>query len=106
MPSSSGGPHHRGADRFYCRPKRYYIDVLLPNSYFTSNSRDRETVQNMSPDDSSLRTGSIWLAFVTGENVLDSLQLFYACLWRTARCTIARDRMPRAIVHGYRGQYF
>ena len=36
------------------------------------NSRDREIVQNTSPDDSSLRTGSIWLDFVTGENALDS----------------------------------
>ena len=36
------------------------------------NSRDREKVKNMSPGDSSLRTGSIWLAFVTGENALDS----------------------------------
>ena len=40
------------------------------------NSHDRETVQNMSPDDSSLRTGSIWLAFVTGGNTLDSQKCF------------------------------
>ena len=28
--SSSGGPQHRGADSFDCRPEKY---VLLPNSY-------------------------------------------------------------------------
>ena len=30
----------------------------------------------MSPGDSSLRTGSIWQAFVTGKNVLDSQKCF------------------------------
>ena len=30
----------------------------------------------MSPGDSSLRTGSFWLAFVTGENALDSQKCF------------------------------
>ena len=35
-------------------------------------TRGREIVQNMSPGDSSLRTGSISLAFVTAENALDS----------------------------------
>ena len=80
--SSSSGPQHRGSDRFACRPARYDIDVLLPNSYFkgtvffdcydqhvlvTILSRKREIVQNMSPVDSSLRTGPIWLPFVTCE---------------------------------------
>ena len=31
----------------------------------------------MSPGDSYLRTGSVWLAFVTGENALDSQECFY-----------------------------
>ena len=40
------------------------------------NSRDREIVQNMSPVDRSLITGSIWLAFITVENALDSQNCF------------------------------
>ena len=40
------------------------------------NSCDREIVQNVSPGDSSLRTDSNWLAFVTGENALDSQKCF------------------------------
>ena len=40
------------------------------------NSRDQEMVQNMSPGDSSQRTGSVWLAFVTGENASDSQKGF------------------------------
>ena len=56
--SSSLGPQHQGADSFYSCLERYDIDVLLPNSH------DWETVQNMRPCDSSLRTHLIWLAFV------------------------------------------
>ena len=71
--NSSSCPQHQGADSCDCRPERFYIDVLLPNSYFKElllgNLRDREIVQNMSPGDSSLRTSSVWLAIVTGENV-------------------------------------
>ena len=40
------------------------------------NSHDREIVLDTSPGDSFLRTGSIWMAFVTGENVLDSQKCF------------------------------
>ena len=36
----------------------------------------------MSPGDSALRTGSIWLAFVMGENALDSKMLYnFSCRW-------------------------
>ena len=35
--SSLGGPQHLGADSFDCRPERYNIDVLLPNSHFKGN---------------------------------------------------------------------
>ena len=45
--------------------------LLLPVNLL-GNSFDREIVQNMSPCDSTLITGSTWLVFVTGENVLDS----------------------------------
>ena len=38
----------------------------------TNKYCERKIVQNMSPGDSSLRTGSIWLDFVTGENALDN----------------------------------
>ena len=31
--SSSGGPLHLGPDSFDCRPEKYNIDILLPNSY-------------------------------------------------------------------------
>ena len=47
----------------------------------------------MSPGDSSLRTGSIWLDFVTGENVLDSQKCFItfhileSCLMVLVCCT-------------------
>ena len=40
------------------------------------NSRDPKTVKNMSPGDSSLRTGLILLAFVTSENELDIQKCF------------------------------
>ena len=40
------------------------------------NSQSWEIVQNMSLGDSSPRTVSIWLAFVTGANVLDSQKCF------------------------------
>ena len=63
---------------FDCRPERYDIDVLL------SNSRDRKIVKKMSPGDSSLRTGSIWLASLvvvlifhdifTGHQVINSTE--------------------------------
>ena len=43
-------------------PSRILKELLL------DNSRDQEIIQNMSPGDSSLRTGSVCLAFVTGEN--------------------------------------
>ena len=38
--------------------------------------RKREIVQSMGSGDSSLRTGSIWLAFVTGENASASQKCF------------------------------
>ena len=69
--SSLGGPQNRGADSFDCRSEKYDKDVLL------SNSRDPEIVQNLSQGNSSLRTSSIWLAFVIGESVLDSQKMLY-----------------------------
>ena len=36
--SSSGGPLLQGADSFGCRPEKYDIDVLLPNSYLKGNA--------------------------------------------------------------------
>ena len=45
---------------------------LLSQLKLLGNSHDREIVKNMSRDDSSLRTSSIWQAFVTGENASDS----------------------------------
>ena len=42
---------------------------------YVTSSVERES-KNISPGDSSLRTGSIWLAFVTGKNVLDGQKCF------------------------------
>ena len=49
---------------------------LLPQVKLLGDSCDREIVKNMSPGDSSLRTGSIWLAFVTGESAFNSQKCF------------------------------
>ena len=61
----------RGADSLNCDPERYDIDVLLPTfilkELLLGNTRDQKIFQIMSPGDSSLRTGSIWLDLVTGE---------------------------------------
>ena len=37
------------------------------------SSLDLEIVQNMCPVASSVRIGSIWLAFTTGENALEDI---------------------------------
>ena len=45
-----------------------YYPTHMVKELLLGNSRDREIVHNMSPGDSSLRTDSTELAFVTCEN--------------------------------------
>ena len=54
-----------------CCPTHISKELLL------GNSRDREIIQKMSRGDSSLRTGLVRLAFVTGENALERQNALY-----------------------------
>ena len=60
---------------------------LLSQVKLPGNSRDRELGQNMSSGDISLRTVSIWLAFVIDEIALDSQKSFITSYSRLSNVT-------------------
>ena len=57
----------------------FYYQTHILKELLIGSSRDREIVENISLRDSSLRTDSVRLAFVTGENALGSQNYYRTC---------------------------